>query len=143
MDSMNQTLEEIEKAHEVIRVNAMDLSDRKKSLSKKVDDMSKVSKQLDSMSAIMEVMQQNGGVEIQETNVLAFIKPASLLQEKWIDIESKRAALEECLMQLKKAYEDKVVSLLEFLDSTRKLSATAFLCMYKKVHIEQLQRKQG
>ncbi len=135
-------IDETEKAHEIVRVNASEIEERKKGLNRKISDMSAVSVKLKSMSEILEKLQESG-TEIREDNVLEFVKPANLFQEKWIHSESKKAAIEEALMQVRKAYEDKVIPLKEFLDVTRKLSSSQFLCIYKKQHMEQLQRKHG
>lgn len=129
-------LEEIEKHAPIIQVNEGLLKEKKEELEKKkiainssIGDLQKITNQLKKMGATKE---------ITPDNVLTFIKGANDLHERALSLDQKKLALEECVMQLKKGYEEKAISLQELLECSRKMFDKQFKCLYKKWKLNQV-----
>jgi hypothetical protein len=127
-------LDEIEKHAPVMQVNEKVLAEKKQQIEAKkqaiansIVDLQKMTVQLKKIGAVKEITPENA---------LQFVKGASDLHEKSLELDQKKLALEESVMQLKKAYEEKVITLQELLEWSRKMFDKEFMCIYKKKKVE-------
>ena len=74
---------------------------------------------------------------IDETNFENFVQPKSVYHKTWLRLKSKKDALEDCFMQTKRAFEDKLISLAELIEAIRKIATKQFLCIYKLQALQQ------
>ena len=88
-----------------------------------------------------EEMGNSEHIDINEGNVLMYVKPSDELQGRWLLMEAKKKSIEECIQTLKKFYEDKTITLAVLLDAVRRLSLKEFMCIYKKEKLEKHTRR--
>ena len=138
----SKTLAEVDEIEKVIDINAQELQTKRAQFAKKTEEILKSNENLKTMNAVMLNLADNAAkCDLKEENIFEFVKPANIYHEKWIEKECKKLAIEECVMQLKKAYEDKIITLDTLLKHTRKLYSKQFKCIYTKGVIERKYRK--
>lgn len=137
MKEVKQTLEEVDKFEGVIEVNEKDVEEKKKIFKNTSELVTKSKENYDKMNeGIKNFAEETNQVELSEQTLFKFVKGKTNLHDKWIKLECKRDAIEECVIHIKKSYEDKSIPLDIFLESTRKLYAKSFMTLYKKKAIE-------
>lgn len=145
MKNAKELLKEIDKYESVIEVNEKELEDKKQIFKKTIQNMIESKEDLlkknDEIKYITTLATQ---VELNENTIFKLIKGQNSIHEKWIGLESKKAAIEGCIIQIKKSFEDGVIILEAFLETMRKLYAKIFKVIFKKKALEiKFKSKQG
>ncbi len=141
-----KTVDEVDRLDTVVEINAKDLEDKKTTFARKKEEVAKANDELAKITAVMQSMESDAGKnELKEDTIFEFVQASNPLHAKWIRKQAKKNAVEECIMQLKKSYEDKVITLQELLKYTRQLSGKQFMCIYIMAvverHIKKIQGK--
>jgi len=87
-------------------------------------------------SLVLNVAKDTANFKLDEENITKFVKEEHPLYGKWLKNYVKRSALNECIVQLKKAFENKNITLQELLEQTRKIHCKQFICIYVMKAIE-------
>ena len=137
-----KSIKEIDDLDAIIETNAKDLEEKKKVFNQKKEGIAKASEELSNSNVlILSMIDTVSKGEIKEETVLDFVQGSDPLHDKWVKKESKKSAYEECIMQLKKTFEDKLIPLHVLLENTRKLSEKQFMCIYMMSVIERCLKK--
>ena len=139
-------IDELETHVAIMAANEREIEEKKKLFLEKKETISKTSESLVQQSTILQAtIEKTDKLEIRPDNIFSFINAGNSFQEKWIEQEAKRASIDECIVLLKKAFEDntKTINVSTLIEKTRKLSSKQFKCIYKKLRIERKFKEQN
>lgn len=137
MQEVKETLEETDSLDTVIQVNEKTIEEKGKELIEKKNLILKTKEDLDKdYEKMKKIIDYESRFTLNEETVFDLVKGYDPLHDKWIKLESKRAAMEACILQIKKSYEDKAIALEVFLEITRKLFGKIFKTIFKKKELE-------
>ncbi len=143
MKELKQTVANLQKAEAAINQDESDLETKKLRLVEKRQELEKTTEDSRKLQVkIQTEIEKSESIDIHEDNVLEFVKPSTGLHEVWLKKEAKKKSIDECMLELKKMYEDRNITLPMLLDSVRRLSFKEFMCIYKKAKAEGLAKKQ-
>eukprot|EP00826_Nyctotherus_ovalis_P061433 TRINITY_DN8742_c0_g1_i1.p1 TRINITY_DN8742_c0_g1~~TRINITY_DN8742_c0_g1_i1.p1 ORF type:complete len:146 (+),score=77.68 TRINITY_DN8742_c0_g1_i1:1074-1511(+) len=134
-----EEVDQLEKLEDVLEVNAKDIEEKKIYFSKLQEEIRKVNSELPERTVFMANIAANAdGIKLDEKTVFDYIKEDNKLYGKWVNKECKKRALEECVMQLKKAYQEKSIGIQELLELSRPLYFKQFKCIHTIARIQRL-----
>jgi hypothetical protein len=121
----------------ILEANAKDIEDKKLQFSKLQEEIEGVNEELSNRIALMANLAENPeGMKLDEKTIFDYVKEENRLYGKWINKDCKKRALEECVLQLKKAYQERSISIQELLDQSRTLYFKQFKCIYTMIRIQ-------
>ncbi len=132
-----KTLEEVDRHEGIVEANAQVLDGKLHDLIEKKDGVIQATDNLRNLNATLtKFREESMRVSQMADGPLAYMKANNVYQEMWLERNWKCAAIDACILQLKKAFSDRLIDLHTFLEYTRKLSAKQFKCIYAKSSLE-------
>lgn len=136
-----QTLEHLQKVEYSLNLNSQALSAAQTQLNGKMEAIKAAIKELEVAKPKLEQsLSASERISINQSNVLEQVKPADKIQDKWLLYDAKIKAIEDVFVQLKKAADEKVISLSELVERSRKLGSKQMSYIFKKKRLEMVQR---
>ena len=143
MKEVKKAADNLQKAEGVINQDESEIETKRMRVAEKTKEVGKAMDEAKKLQAKVQAeIAKSESIDINEENVLNYVKPSTELHELWLKQEAKRKSIDASVQALKKLYEDKNVRLDVFTDSVRRLASKEFFCIYKKAKLEGMIRKQ-
>lgn len=133
---MNE-VDQLEKYEDILEVNAKDIEEKKLQFSKLQEEIRKVNTELPERTIFMVNIAENPeGMKLDENTIFDYVNEENRLYGKWVNKDCKKRAIEECIIQLRKAYQEKNITIQELLDQCRPLYSKQFKCIHSMIRIQ-------
>ena len=143
-NEIKQAVANLQRIEKVLNEDEQVMTMGKARLQEKRKDIDKATKEAVAFSeTLRESLDKSEKIDVNEGNVLQYVKPSDELQERWLRIEAKRRSIESTIYLSKKLFEDKNIKLDQLLDTVGKLASKEHKCIYKKIKIESMIKKQA
>ena len=134
---MVEKVDQLSVLEEILEDNAKIIEEKKLQFSKLQEEIRKVNNELPERIVFMENLAENSkGIKLDQETVFDYMTEQNKLYEKWVSKDCKKRALEECVLQLKKAYQEKSITIQELLNQSRSLYFKQFKCIYTMTRLQ-------
>jgi len=132
-----EKVDQLSVLEEILEDNAKIIEEKKLQFSKLQEEIRKVNNELPERIVFMENLAENSkGIKLDQETVFDYMTEQNKLYEKWVSKDCKKRALEECVLQLKKAYQEKSITIQELLNQSRSLYFKQFKCIYTMTRLQ-------
>ena len=122
----------LEDNENVIDVHTSEIEEKKKEFIKLEEDIKQVNNELSERTALISsISETSDQIKLTQETIFNYVKEDNPLYDELVKNECKKNAIEDCIKQLKKAFEEKTISLSDLLAQISQLSSKQFKCIYK------------